>query len=143
MTAAAKGPIKGSGAHLALVHLEKMGGAASVANLMLQLIWTDTPGQFRRLVLGPLDRREFVRLQDEQISLTTAGKKFLSPTVDAAALAAPAGSYVAPARPLSVRHRPVVLRPGAFDYRDIPSLYAGKPVAFRSSITMHHEDNNG
>lgn len=41
-------------------------------------------------------------------------------------------------RPLSPRNRaPIrVMRPGAFDYRDIPSLYAQARVPFKSSMTI-------
>lgn len=140
-----KPPVPGSGSYLALVHLDKMGGIATIENLMLQLLWTETPGQFQRLVIGPLDRRGLVVRRDEQLSLTVVGAKLLNPAADVSALAAPAGSFVAPARPLSSKHRPrlMVLRPGALDYRGIPSRLANQEVAFRSSITVQHEDSNG
>lgn len=140
-----KPPVPGSGSYLALVHLEKMGGVATIESLMLQLLWTETPGQFQRLVIGPLDRRGLVLCRDEQLSLTAVGTKLLNPAADVSAMAAPAGSFVSPARPLTSRHRPrvAILRPGALDYRGIPSRLADQQVAFRSSITVQHEDSNG
>lgn len=140
-----KPPVPGSGSYLALVHLEKMGGTATIAGLLLQLLWAETPGKFQRLVIGPLERRGLVLRRDEQLSLTAVGAKLLNPAADASALAAPAGSFVPPARPLSSRNRPrvAILRPGALDYRGIPSRLADQQVAFRSSITVQHEDSNG
>jgi len=140
-----KPPAPGSGSYLALMHLEKMGGVATIESLMLQLLWPETPGQFQRLVIGPLDRRGLVVRRDEQLSLTAVGVKFLNPTVNVTALAKPDGSFVPPARPLSSRHRPrvAILRPGALDYRGIPSRLANQEVAFRSSITVQHKDSNG
>lgn len=140
-----KPPVPGSGSHLALVHLEKMGGTATIESLMLQLLWTETQGQFQRLVIGPLDRRGRVLRRDEQLSLTPVGAKILNPVADVSALAAPAVTFVAPARPLSSMHRPrlAILRPGALDYCGIPSRLANQEVAFRSSITVQHKDSNG
>lgn len=48
-------------------------------------------------------------------------------------------------RPLSPRNRALirVMRPGAFDYRDIPSLYAHARVPFKSSITITDEAKQG
>lgn len=140
-----KPPVPGSGSYLALVHLEKMGGIATIESLMLQLLWTETPGQFQRLVIGPVDRRGLVLRRDEQLRLTHVGAKLLNPAADVSSLAAPAGSYIPPMRPLSSVNRPrfAILRPGALDYRGIPSRLADQQVAFRSSITVQHEDSNG
>ena len=143
MSGSIKGPTKGSGAYLALQHLQKLAGLATADNLMVQLTWSDTPARFQRLIVGPLERMRLVMRRGDQVSLTARGATFLDPT---ALPPAPAAcSYVAPQRVLSPRNRPSVrcIRPGAFDYRDIPSLHAGKQVAFRSSITMPQEDNNG
>ena len=67
--------------------------------------------------------------------------------VDLVELNAPAPAVgPAPAmRPLSPRNRAQVrvMRPGAFDYRDIPSLHGAARVPFKSSITTTDEAKQG
>jgi hypothetical protein len=144
MTSAIKGPNKGSGAYQALQHLQKMGGQATPAALMSQLLWEQTPGRFQRLIVGPLERQRLVLRRDEALTLTSRGQAYLDPASSPAPAAA-SSAYPVPSRPLSPCNRPSarVLRPGAFDYQGIPSLHAGKQVAFRSSIKVQHEDSNG
>lgn len=139
-----KGPNKGSGAYQALQYLQRMGGQATPAALMVQLQWSKKPGRFQRLIIGPLERQRLVLRRDDLVTLTSRGGMFLDPAAMPAP-AAPAVTCIAPGRPLSPKNRPsaCVLRPGAFDYQGIPSLHAGRQVAFRSSIKVQHEDSKG
>ena len=141
---AMKGPNKGSGAYQALQHLQNMGGQATPAALMVQLQWSEKPGRFQRLIIGPLERQRLVFRRDDLVTLTSRGGMFLDPAASPAP-AAPAVTCAAPGRPLTPQNRPRarVLRPGAFDYQGIPSLHAGRQVAFRSSMKVQHEDSNG
>lgn len=130
MTASIKGPNKGSGAYTAPQHLQNMGGQAGRADLMAQLVWGDTPGRFQRLIVGPLERMRLVLRRDNLVTLTSRGVTFLTP-VDEAATPVPPGAYAAPFRPLRASHRPAAfaLRPGAADYRSIPSRIGEQLVA--------------
>jgi hypothetical protein len=99
--------------------------------------------EFNRDVIQPLLLWKLVARHNDGYCTTGAGLRFLGVLVKEETPAAPApGRYVPPRRDLSVTHRPAlrVMRPGAFDYREIPSVHAGKPVAYRSSITVQGED---
>jgi hypothetical protein len=125
MTAPRKGPRTDSRAYLALVQLHKDGGQAEPVAWMQAVSWTDGLGHFKRVVVNPLLQFRLVIERGAKIALTDHGLTFLG-----AAGAAPApervitpATYVPPQRGLSARHMPrlAVMRPGALDYRDIPS----------------------
>jgi len=130
MIAPIKGPTKGSGAYTALQHLQNVGGQATPADLMTQLVWSDTPGRFQRLIVGPLERQRLVLRRDDLVALTNRGVTFLTPSAEAAA-PVPPGPYAAPFQPLRALHRPaaLALRPGAADYRTIPSRIGEHVIA--------------
>lgn len=98
---------------------------------------------FKRDVIELLLRQHLVARHDGDYRILPAGLRHLgyAPAEEAPGAPTP-GRYVGPRQPLSAQHRPAlrVMRPGAFDYRDIPSVYAGKPVEYRSSITVQHKD---
>lgn len=128
MTTAIKGPVKGSGAYTALQHLQRMGGQASPTDLMTQLVWQGTLARFLQQIVKPLERERLVlQSTSDLVTLTSRGATFLNPPN-----AAPAPSaYVAPIRPLQTRPRPAALslRPGATDYRSIPSRIGDQVIA--------------
>jgi hypothetical protein len=127
MSTAINGPVKGSGTHAALLHLQRMGGKASPADLMTQLVWDGSLARFQKLIIKPLEHERLVMRRDDLVTLTSRGATFLAPST-----AAPAASaYVAPHRPLQARPRPAALslRPGATDYRSIPSRIGEQIIA--------------
>lgn len=142
MNAPRKGPKVGSRAYLALVQLHKHGGQVDIADWMTTVSWVDSAGHFARVIVNPLIQFRLVFRRGEQLAFTERGLAFLGAAGDVAVPApviTPA-PYVAPKRPLSARHRPTVrvLREGAFDYRDIPSLQAGQRTAFKTSLQVNH-----
>jgi len=144
MNAPRKGPRANSRAHRALDQLHQSGGRLRQVEWMKAMGWHVTAWEFERAVVGPLVRFNLVERDRMQLVLTDGGTAFLGvkPVAPVAAfepVITPA-TYVAPVRPLSVRHRPTirVLRDGAFDYRDIPSLQAGKRTEYQSSLQVDH-----
>jgi hypothetical protein len=140
MTAPRKGPKAGSRAYLALVQLHKDGGQADTMKWMQAAGWAESAGHFGRVVVKPLLQFRLVISRGTVLALTDSGLTFLGATgavpMPEPVITPPA--YVAPIRALSIRHRPAVrvIRAGAFEYRDIPSLQADKRTPFQSSLQV-------
>lgn len=141
------GPRPGSWAHQALAALHKAGGRATVVEWMKAVGWPAPTGRFNREVTSRLLEFRLIEQDRLHLVLADAGLRFLG-VLEAAPVEEPViapAPYAPPARPLSQLHRPRVrvMRPGAFDYRDIPSLHFGTEVPFKSSVKLEHEVANG
>jgi hypothetical protein len=146
MTAPRKGPRVDSQGYRALEQLHKLGGEAHITTWMKAAGWTGSIAMFDREIVGALLRFQVVTRPGAQLVLTDSGREHLG-VAPAASTPAPAmepapgipvSRYVAPVLPLSAKHRPGVrvMRPGAFDYRDIPSLQADQRIPFQSSLQV-------
>jgi hypothetical protein len=143
-----KGPRAGSRAYLALAQLYKDGGQATHANWMRSTSWSGAVAQFDRVVVDALVGHGLVFKRDDLYLLADLGAEYLGIAPDAPPLPAPvivAASYVAPQRELSPCNRPRVriMREGAFDYRDIPSLQGSQRTPFQTSLKVASGDANG
>jgi len=136
------GPRQGSRAYQALVTLHECGALTEVDWMSLSCS-VQSRSEFVRDVIQHLLAWGLVTRHENGYRIREAGLRFLGVLVKEEVAGMPAGGrYVPPRKVLSTKHRPVlrVMRPGAFDYRDIPSVYAGKAVAYRSSINVQGED---
>jgi len=140
-----KGPRAGSRAHSVLVYLQAAKGEAAPAVLARVVAWLGSPRTFDEDVIGPLARDGFVSKRAAVIVLSERGSLFLNPPApqDPESIVLVTGRYVPPQRPLSTHNRPRIasMRPGALDYRDIPSVYASQRIPYKSSLAA--EDGNG
>jgi hypothetical protein len=136
------GPRHGSRAYRSLVALYQC-GAMGEAEWMEMSSFLQSRSEFKRDVVQQLLHWKLIAQHGDGHRILEAGLRFLGvlPEEDKPGAPTP-GRYVPPRHDLSARHRPTlrVMRPGAFEYRDIPSVHAGKPVAYRSSITVQDED---
>lgn len=126
-----KGPRVGSLANYVLLELVKCGGACNQAFLYRTLGAGRAPMDFDENVIGALVRQGLVSKSGEGVGLTQRGRQFINPPApEANEPSSPVlGRYVAPIRPLSIANRPKrPMRPGALDYRDIPSRMADSLV---------------
>jgi hypothetical protein len=134
MTAPRKGPRVDSQGYRALEQLHKLGGEAHITTWMKAAGWTGSIAVFDREIVGALLRFQVVTRPGAQLVLTDSGREHLGVGAAAPAPAPtqdiPLTRYVAPMRPLSAKHRPGVrpMRPGALDYRDIPSRMGDKLI---------------
>ena len=136
------GPRAGSVAHRALLSLHSIGKMA-IPTWMGQVEYGKSTKIFQREVVERLLGWGLIEASGLLYCVTPAGREHLGcGDVPVVIGVITPGAYVPPRRDLSPHNRPAlrVMRPGAFDYRDIPSLYAGKPVEYRSSITVQHKD---
>lgn len=125
MSAPRKGPNAGSRAYLALVGLHKAGGQVNAADFMKAADWAASPAHFDRMVVKPLEHFRLMFRRGDLLVLSDSGLAFLG----AAGVVPMPEQVTAPApcayqmRPLAVRNMPrlAVMRPGALDYREIPS----------------------
>lgn len=120
-----KGPRAGSRAHSVLVYLRAANVGVAQTVLARVVAWMGSPRAFEEDVIGPLVREGFVSKRGTDVVLSAHGTFFLAPPApqEPEPVVLVEGRYVAPQRPLSLRNRPrlTVMRPGALDYRDIPS----------------------
>jgi hypothetical protein len=129
-----EGPRADSRAYNVMVTLIVAGGAASVLQLRDKCAGTLAPHEFRNIVLGRLQRLDYVQVLDASVSITAAGRRYihpptLEPTVAREPVASP---YKAPGRDLVKRVRQLPIRAGAFDYRDVPSRHGEQRVPFKA-----------
>ena len=103
--------------------------------------------EWDRIVQNLIDTR-LVFQRDGAFAITEDGLDWIGVAHDAPRREKPvlAGPrYVAPIRPLSTRNMPAVrvMREGAFDYRNIPSLQGSARVEFQSSLRVAGGDVAG
>lgn len=133
-----QGPRKATRAHVVLESLHFAGGRAS------RLSWFRAAGAGHPLagfdaVVSGLIRQGMVALDLEEYRITVDGLSWLgeSPVQAVAAPLLAAGPrYVPPVRSLlaDLAPRARSLRPGAFDYRDIPSRYGDERRQFQGGL---------
>lgn len=120
-----KGPRAGSRAHSVLIYLQAANGEATPAVLARVVAWLNSPRSFDEEVIGPLVREDFVSKRGGSVVLSKRGVLLLNPPApqEPEEVDVVKGRYVAPQRPLSTKNRPRLasMRPGALDYREIPS----------------------
>ncbi|NML62254.1 hypothetical protein HHL21_14450 [Massilia sp. RP-1-19] len=150
MTGPRKGPGAGTRGYIALETLHSIGGEAR-SNTWMEASLRKWPTAGRvtwdRLVQNLMDAR-LVFQRDGAFAITDDGLAWLGVAVDAPAREKPVivgPRYVAPMRPLSTRNIPAirVMREGAFDYRDIPSLQGSARIEFKTSLKVAGGDVAG
>lgn len=138
------GPRAGTRAYIALVKLHSIGGQGKASVWMTAAAWTGSTRSFELAVSQLLAQRMIYQRLDLYI-LTEEGLGLLGIPVGAVPVTAPAlvgPRYNVGIRPLSANNIPKVrvMREGAFDYRDIPSLHGAERVAFKSSLSVVSAD---
>ncbi|MYM37246.1 hypothetical protein GTP38_23245 [Duganella sp. FT94W] len=129
-------PRRGSSPYLALNALNNMGGEATVQAIMKVRNWQGREKPFQDEVISRLTRCLLVDVLGDMCVITNAGRKYLGVKVEEAGgfVGEPAGPRYMPAKTELNRSKhfpPRPLRPGADEYRSIPSVMAGQRVAFR------------
>lgn len=134
------GPRAGSRPAIALEKLHQIGGQAGVYGWMRAAAWVGTIAVFERDIARYLERCRLVTGVEDVFTVTQAGRDFMDIEPGAAPLVQPAvaGSRLPDSgRPLAASNMPrlTLTRPGALDYRDIPSLMGGQRVAHGEKIS--------
>lgn len=113
-----------------LLRLRELGGKATIGDLLL-VLWKESREleYFKQTALGPLLDRRFVTTKGRFISMTAEGALYLEHHIKTTA-APRVTENMASTLNLQKHIRPIVGRPGAFDYRNIPSLMGGKRVPY-------------
>lgn len=122
------GPAKDSPEYATIIRLHKLGGSASIADLLpaMRTTYQSAP-RFMRLVAEPLKAHGFVTQMDGGLALTAKGGKFAQEQtvrMVATKIEAPKSKIA------QLCSMPSTLRPGALDYRDKPSIMGGQRVPF-------------
>lgn len=134
-----QGPRAGSRAFIVLDHLYRRAHtSAHVSDVRRAAAPNLTTGEFNCTILTSLARFGFIVEKDGFLTITAAGKRYMEPPIAASgpASAPVAARYVAPMRPLAPRVRLTVIREGAFDYRNVPSLHGDQRVPFKPGFPM-------
>lgn len=139
-------PRKGSAAANGLTTLNGMGGVALAGKWRRTAGWKGTDYQFKANVVDRLVLCGLVSENDIQYVVTDDGRKFLGLTreADYEQSGVPAGPRYAPS-PLSRAPRgrsrsPMVIREGAFEYRDHPSRIGDERLAYRGPGSLAGAD---
>lgn len=145
-----KGPGAGTRTYSALQTLHDIGGEASSATWLESSArkWPSSARIMWDRMAQDLIEARLVLLRDGTFSITDDGMAWLGVAVDTPRREKPVlvgPRYVAPMRPLSSRNIPAVrvMREGAFDYRDIPSLQGASRVEFKTSLKVAGGDVAG
>lgn len=143
-----KGPRVNSWAYLALRQLHQDGGETNLGDWMASIGWRLQQWRFRQDVVELLAGLGLIQNAGAVLKVTASGLEFLGEATVPPAREKPSivpGKYVAPMRPLSLKNmpRPCVVRPGAFDYRDIPSRHGDTLVPYKSNVKLADEVSNG
>lgn len=134
------GPRAGSRAYQALEKLYALGGTVNFPDWVKAAGWSGSASEFDRTVVGALTRGRHIFKGGNHYTITDVGIAHIG-QVDrvepSQAIIAPP-TYVAPVQVLSARYRLglALMREGAFDYRNIPSLLGAERVAYRSSLNV-------
>jgi hypothetical protein len=128
-------PRRGSSPHLVLTALNNVGGEASIETLMKVRNWNGRLPKFRDDILQHLVRCDLIELSGNWCVITNTGRKYLGIKVEEQGyIGIPAAPRIVQKdRPLNLsRHFPPrPLRPGADDFRSVPSVMGGQRVAYR------------
>jgi hypothetical protein len=142
----AQGPRAGTRPYLALAQLHKDGGQTTFIDWMRSTAWPGSIVQFDRVIILALIGAQLVFLRDDLYVLADRGLEHLGIVPDvpvAPPVVVPARTAVG-MRPLSSMNRPRVgiIREGAFDYRNIPSLQGSQRTPFESAMRAARGDAN-
>lgn len=133
------GPRADSRAYNVLVKLIVDGGEKHAADLRRACGGNLTPSEFQNTVLSRLQRLGFIRISETAaVVITGAGRCYIHPPAvvpEPERVIVPA-RYVAPMAPLAKRVRLLVIRDGAFDYRNVPSRHGDQRIAFKPGFLL-------
>lgn len=123
MMAPRHGPRTDSRAYFALQQLHNYGGTVIVQEWIVAVGWQATMGVFDRQVIGPLLQHGLIVKRGVDLVITGRGKAYIGAADPVPEPVITPGTYVPPMRALAAKYMPrlAVIRPGALDYRDIPS----------------------
>lgn len=129
-------PRKGSSPYLALNALNNMGGEASIQAIMKVRNWKGRVRPFHDEIMSRLTRCLLVDVMGETCVITSAGRKYLGIKVEEenGFVGEPAGPRLVTSKRELDRAKhfpPRPLRPGADDYRSIPSVMGGQRIEYR------------
>lgn len=130
-----RGPRSGTSARRAIDQLYLLGGTAKQSQLELAVdSQFRSKHRFLSLVIEPLIRFNLIKVSDDVVTLSQAGREFMCPPVKSLSKNFAAAGKKEPlqAKPLDMSKYLAQMpgRSGAFDYRDIPSLMGDKRVAY-------------
>ncbi|SDH05561.1 MULTISPECIES: hypothetical protein [unclassified Duganella] len=133
-------PRRGTAAYNAVVTLYAARAPLSAAALATRSGWKRGAVQFEDEVIGSLCAVGLAVITPKGIEITRAGNKFVGPKdAEPEYEGIPAAPRVGEGfRPLRSRS-PMVIRAGALDYRDIPSMMGGVQVPYKSSVRPESE----
>lgn len=134
-------PRRGTTAANALVSLYAAGKPLQASTLAARTCWTRGRVQFEEEVIGSLCGAGLVRIDRNGVEITRDGQRFVESDneVETTYVGIPAAPRTAIVnRPLRSRS-PMVIRAGALDYRDIPSVMGGVQVPYKSSARAESE----
>lgn len=133
-------PRRGTAAYNAVVTLYAASTPLSASALAARSGWKRGAVQFEDEVVGALCAVGLARITPKGIQITSEGSKFVGPKeVVPEYEGIPAEPRVGLGfRPLRSRS-PMVIRAGALDYRDIPSMMGGVQVPYKSSVRPESE----
>ena len=131
-------PRRGTTYANALVTLFAAGGCLQISAWASRCAWSRGRIQFEECAVNPLCAAGLVRLGHKGAEITRDGKRFVAGDKEEVAKyqgipAAPRTGFVE--RPLRSRS-PMVLRAGAMDYRDVPSVMGGVRYDYRTGAPL-------
>lgn len=128
-------PRRGSAAATALQSLYNVGGKITISEWMRVVKWKQSRMQFCRTVVDSLERAWLIQVSGEQCLTLPAARQYLG--IPSSTLAPTQAEPVAPRtampfRPMQRSRSPMVIRDGAFDYRNHPSRMGDASVPYRT-----------
>ncbi|MBY0240314.1 MAG: hypothetical protein K2X55_13460 [Burkholderiaceae bacterium] len=127
-------PRRGSAAANALQSLYNIGGNTTISEWMRTIRWRQSRMQFCRSVVDSLERAWLIKVVGEQCESLPAARQYLGipATTPAPVPAEPVAPRTAISfRPMQRSRSPMVIRPGAFDFREHPSRIGDDLVAYK------------
>lgn len=129
-------PRRDSSPYLALNALNNLGGEATTQAIMKVRNWRGRSKLFQDEVIARLARCLLIDVLGDMCVITQAGRKYLGIKVEEANgfVGEPAGPRYVPERRVLNRAKhfpPRPQRPGADDYRSIPSVMGGQRIEYR------------
>lgn len=123
-----------------LMRLRDMGGRSTQTELIPKM-WGDFTNtkRFKKVALVPLMERGLITVSSRLVAMTPEGQLFAEHN-SALITARRASPNMASTLNLQKYGRPPERRPGAYDYREMPSLIGEKRVPFVKSDANYGED---
>ncbi|TCS37469.1 hypothetical protein EDC30_104273 [Paucimonas lemoignei] len=142
-------PRRGTPAFDALERVHSLGGKASIHQLLAAVNSNfRSPTRLDKLAIQPLALLGFVTRLKTGIQITPAGQVFIESNAAKSSIGAKVlpSQPAPPTKPLHSASAFDVIearRPGALDYRNIPSLMGGVRVPYRSSCQVTGQSGGG